>query len=79
MLAWSRFKAAGEAADMAEHALELLGYAEEMNQGLPMVFAYRAAVLATLGDRSGAQEAAQRALDLDPYDELAIDVMDTLA
>jgi tetratricopeptide (TPR) repeat protein len=78
MLAWARFKASGEAPDMAEHALELLGYAEEMNQGLSIVFAYRAAVLATLGDRGGAQEAAQRALDLDPYDELAIDVMDSL-
>jgi hypothetical protein len=78
MLAWSRFKASSEAPDMAEHALELLGYAQEMNQTLPMVYAYRAAVLATLGDRRGAQEAAQRALDLDPYDELAIDVMDRL-
>jgi tetratricopeptide (TPR) repeat protein len=63
---------------MAEHALELLGYAEEMNPGLSLVYAYRASVLITLGDRRGAQEAAQRALDLDPYDELAIDVMDTL-
>ncbi|MFV8755489.1 tetratricopeptide repeat protein [Nannocystaceae bacterium ST9] len=78
MLAWSRFKASAEAPDMAEHALELLGYAEEMNQALAMVFAYRAAVLVTLGDRQNALDAAQRALDLDPYDELAIDVMDTL-
>ena len=63
---------------MADHALELLAYAEEMNPTLAMVHAYRSAVLLSRGDNAGAQDAAQAALDIDPYDELAIDVMDKL-
>ncbi len=78
MLAWARFRASEEAPEMGQHALDLLDYAEEMNPNLAMIFAYRAAVLLAAGDRAGAQEAAQRALDIDPYDVLAIDVMDTL-
>lgn len=78
LLAWARFEASGESPDMAAHALDLLAYAEEMNPGLAMVHAYRSAVLLSLGDQAGAQDAAQAALDIDPYDELAIDVMDKL-
>jgi hypothetical protein len=78
LLAWARFEASGESPEMANHALDLLGYAEDMNPGLAMVHAYRSAVLLSLGDPAGAQDAAQAALDIDPYDELAIDVMDKL-
>jgi tetratricopeptide (TPR) repeat protein len=77
-LAWARFQASGESATMADHALELLAYAEEMSPNLAMVHAYRSAILLSLGDSAGAQDAAQAALDIDPYDELAIDVMDKL-
>jgi len=77
-LAWARFKASGDSREMAEHALELLAYAEEMTPSLAMIHAYRSAVLLASGDNAGAQDAAQRALDIDPYDELAIDVMDRL-
>src|SRR5690606_32622147 len=31
MLAWGRFQVSGESPEMADHALELLAYAEEMN------------------------------------------------
>jgi hypothetical protein len=78
LLAWARFEASGETPEMANHALDLLAYAEEMNPNLAMVHAYRSAVLLSLGDQAGAQDAAQAALDIDPYDELAIDVMDKL-
>jgi tetratricopeptide (TPR) repeat protein len=77
-LAWARFQASGQSPDMANHALELLYYAEDMNPNLAMIYAYRSAVLLSQGDHAGAQDAAQRALDIDPYDELAIDVMDKL-
>jgi tetratricopeptide (TPR) repeat protein len=77
-LAWARFQASGQSPDMAAHALELLYYAEDMNPNLGIIYAYRSAVLLSQGDHAGAQDAAQRALDLDPYDELAIDVMDKL-
>jgi tetratricopeptide (TPR) repeat protein len=63
---------------MAAHALDLLYYAEDMNANLASIYAYRSAVLLAQGDHAGAQDAAQRALDIDPYDELAIDVMDKL-
>jgi hypothetical protein len=78
LLAWSRFQASGESPEMADHALELLAYAQEMNPNLAAVHAYRGAVLLALGDAHGAQDAAQLALDIDPYDELAIDVLDRL-
>jgi tetratricopeptide (TPR) repeat protein len=77
-LAWARFQASGQSPDMAAHALELLYYAEDMNPNLAVIYAYRSAVLLAQGDHGGAQDAAQRALDIDPYDELAIDVMDKL-
>jgi tetratricopeptide (TPR) repeat protein len=77
-LAWARFQASGESPEMADHALELLAYAEDMNPNLAVVFSYRSAVLLSLADNAGAQDAAQQALDIDPYDELAIDVMDRL-
>lgn len=77
-LAWARFQASGQSPDMAAHALELLYYAEDMNPNLALIYAYRSAVLLAQGDHGGAQDAAQRALDIDPYDELAIDVMDKL-
>ncbi|MCA9687842.1 MAG: hypothetical protein KC457_37130, partial [Myxococcales bacterium] len=54
LLAWSRFKASGEAFDMGTHALELLAYAEEMNPALAMIYAYRSAVLLAQGDNGGA-------------------------
>ena len=77
-LAWARFQSSGQSPDMAAHALELLYYAEDMNPNLAVIYAYRSAVLLAQGDHAGAQDAAQRALDIDPYDELAIDVMDKL-
>lgn len=78
LLAWARFQASGESQTMADHALELLAYAQAMNPALAMVHAYRSAILFSQGDHAGAQDAAQAALDIDPYDELAIDVMDRL-
>jgi hypothetical protein len=77
-LAWARFQASGQSPEMADHALELLAYAQDMNPNISVVFAYRSAVLLSIDDQAGAQDAAQQALDIDPYDELAIDVMDKL-
>ena len=76
LLAWARFEASGETPEMAQHALELLAYAHDMNPNLASVHAYRGAVLLALGDVDNAREAAQSALDIDPYDEMAIDVLD---
>ena len=63
---------------MADHAFDLLSYAEEMNPSLAMVFAYRGAILLTRDDYDAARDAATRALDLDPYHDLAIEVLDSV-
>ncbi|MFO0632513.1 MAG: DUF4388 domain-containing protein [Nannocystaceae bacterium] len=78
MLAYARFEASGEDKDTAEHALELLDYAQTMDPSLDLVHAYRGAIYRALRQPQRAREALDRALELNPYCELAMQIMDTL-
>lgn len=78
MLAYARFMAAGEAAEAADHSLELLDYAQNMDPSLDLVHAYRGAIYRALGESDRAREALDRALELNPYCELAMEIMDSL-
>lgn len=78
MLAYARFMAAGEAPDASEHSLELLDYAQNMDPSLDLVHAYRGAIYRALGESDRAREALDRALELNPYCELAMEIMDSL-
>ena len=78
MLAYARFVAAGQDTATAEHAFELLDYAQNMDPSLDLVHAYRGAIFQALADPERAREALDRALELNPYCELAIEVMDQL-
>jgi hypothetical protein len=78
MLAYARFMAAGEAADAADHSLELLDYAQNMDPSLDLVHAYRGAIYRALGESDRARESLDRALELNPYCELAMEIMDSL-
>ena len=78
MLAYARFMAAGEDPDTAQHALELLDYAQQMDPSLDLVHAYRGAIYRALHQPQRAREALDRALELNPYCELAMQIMDSL-
>jgi tetratricopeptide (TPR) repeat protein len=76
MLAYGRFKTAETDPEMQTHALELLDYAAELNPNLDVVFAYRGEILHVQGDSHGARAALQQALDINPYCDLALELMD---
>ncbi len=78
MLAYARFMAAGQDLETAQHAFELLDYAESMDPSLDLVWAYRGSLHHSLGDDGQARSSLQRALELNPYCELAIQVMDQI-
>jgi hypothetical protein len=78
MLAYARFMASGGDLETAQHAFELLDYAQQMDPSLDLVHAYRGAIHKTLGRIGPAREALGRALELNPYCELAIQLMDSL-
>jgi tetratricopeptide (TPR) repeat protein len=78
MLAYARFKTAEDDPEMQTHALELLDYATELNPNLDIVFAYRGDVLAAQGDADGARGALQQALDINPYCDVALELMDRI-
>ena len=50
----------------------LLDWAEQADPGLPMIHAYRGAILVGLGRQQEADESFDRALYLDPENELAL-------
>jgi tetratricopeptide (TPR) repeat protein len=79
MLAYARFVASGQDTATAQHAFELLDYAQNMDPSLDLVHAYRGAIYQALDDPDRAREALDRALELNPYCELAIEVMDQLS
>jgi tetratricopeptide (TPR) repeat protein len=78
MLAYARFMAAGQDKQTADHAFELLDYAQSMDPSLDMVHAYRGAIYSALRQPQRAREALDRALELNPYCELAMQIMDSL-
>lgn len=78
MLAYARFQASGGDRETADHALELLDYAQTMDPSLDLVHAYRGAIYSALRQPDRAREALDRALELNPYCELAMQIMDTL-
>jgi tetratricopeptide (TPR) repeat protein len=78
MLAYARFVASGQDMQTAKHAFELLDYAQNMDPSLDLVHAYRGAIYQALDDPQRAREALDRALELNPYCEFAMEVMDQL-
>ena len=50
----------------------MLDWAEQADPGLPMIHAYRGAILVGLGRQQEADESFDRALYLDPENELAL-------
>jgi hypothetical protein len=78
MLAYARFQASGLDEQTAAHAFELLDYAQQMDPSLDLVHAYRGAIHRAQGDIPQAREALDRALELNPYCELAMEIMDAL-
>jgi hypothetical protein len=78
MLAFARFQASGEDEQTALHAFELLDYAQQMDPSLDLVYAYRGAIHRAQGDLPQAREALDRALELNPYCELAMEIMDAI-
>ena len=71
-LAFARFRASGNDPKTGPGALELLDWAEQADPGLPMIHAYRGAIYVGLGRQEEADECFDRALYLDPENELAI-------
>ncbi|MEM6990585.1 MAG: DUF4388 domain-containing protein [Myxococcota bacterium] len=78
MLAYARFMASGQDSATADHAFELLDYAQNMDPSLDLVHAYRGTILQATGKSDRARESLERALELNPYCELAMEVMDSL-
>lgn len=78
MLAYARFQASGLDEQTAIHAFELLDYAQAMDPSLDLVHAYRGAIHRAQGDIPQAREALDRALELNPYCELAMEIMDAI-
>jgi hypothetical protein len=79
MLAYARFMAAGQDVETAQHAFELLDYAQNMDPSLDLVHAYRGAIYRARNEPQRAREALERALELNPYCELAMQIMDSLS
>ena len=71
-LAFARFRASGNDPSSGAGALELLDWAEQADPGLPMIHAYRGAILVGMGRQEEADECFERALYLDPENELAL-------
>ena len=78
MLAYARFKTDENSADMAQHAMDLLDYSASMNPNLDIIYAFRGDILLTRGDQDGAREAAEQALRLNDFNDLALSLMDRL-
>ncbi|RMG93699.1 MAG: DUF4388 domain-containing protein [Deltaproteobacteria bacterium] len=79
MLAYARFQTAPDDPAMQAHALELLDYAEELNPDLDLVHAYRGAILRAMGDPANARLSLERALEINPYCEVAMQLMDSMS
>ncbi len=77
-LAYARFNTAPDDGGMCQHALELLDYAEGLNENLDLIYAYRGAVMQAQGDFDGARAALEQALAVNPYCDLALELMDRL-
>lgn len=78
MLAYGRFQASGQDDQTAQHAFELLDYAQQMDPSLDLTHAYRGAIHRARGDIPEAREALDRALELNPYCELAMELLDAI-
>lgn len=77
MLAYARFMALGDP-NQAGPAFELLAYAESIDPNLDLVHAYRGAILRAIGKPGQARASLERALTINPYCELAMQIMDSL-
>ncbi len=77
-LAFSRYRAAGGNPAAAQDALDLLAYAEQREPELDLVHAYRGAVLLGLGATDSARESFERAIEINPYCEIAIQYINNM-
>ncbi len=77
-LAFSRYRAAGGNPAAAQDALDLLEYAEQREPELDLVHAYRGAVLLGLGATDSARESFERAIEINPYCEIAIQYINNM-
>jgi len=77
-LAFSRYRAAGGNPAAAQDALDLLAYAEQREPELDLVHAYRGAVLLGLGATDSARESFERAVEINPYCEIAIQYINNM-
>jgi len=71
-LAFARYRASNGDPGTGTHGLEMLDWAEQADPGLPMIHAYRGAILVGLGRQAEADQSFDRALYLDPENELAL-------
>jgi len=78
MLAYARFKASPNAGETAAQALKLLDYAESIDPNLDLLHAYRGAIYLATRRPAQARDALVRALELNPYCDLATQLMDQL-
>lgn len=74
MLAYARFQFSGQDSALAEHAFELLDYAQEMAPELDCIYAFRAAVLISEGQEPQARQQAQEALAINPQNQIALSI-----
>ncbi len=78
MAAFARFRNNGGDETTAQESLEQLDYAEQLDAELDLVHAYRGAIYLGLGIHDSARESFERALQINPYCELAIEYINNV-
>lgn len=78
MVAYARFSGSAHDDETVAHVFELLDYAQQMDPSLDLVHAYRGSIYRTLDDLPKARKALDRALELNPYCELAMEILDEI-
>lgn len=77
MLAFSRYRTAEDDPEMVEHVVELLKYAEDLDPKLDSIYAFQGVVqLFGRGDKEAAKSCFNRAIELNPYSDLALEYID---
>ncbi|MGB1700911.1 MAG: tetratricopeptide repeat protein, partial [Nannocystaceae bacterium] len=77
MLAFSRYRTAEDDPEMVEHVIELLAYAEDLDPKLDSIYAFQGVVqLFGRGDKKAAKACFNRAIELNPYCDLALEYID---
>lgn len=77
-LAFARYRSSGGDPDVSQASLDLLDYVDSVDPGLAIAHAYRGVILVGLGAMDQARECFERALEFDPYCELALEYRDSV-